>query len=318
MNMNVLLPRVEYYQRATISHRKCNSSGETVVRINANSFLDNRVYESDFPDGEGVEILDNTVATNLFDDFLYDGHNSMLFRSLLYHKSDMTVVQRDGAFVKRNGSNSGRENTTRGWKIIFEWFDGTMTWEKLSDLKEFYPVQVAEYASGNGIIDEPSFAWWARYILKKRRDILSKVKTKYWSHTAEARNLYKYNWNTLCQYAIDKDMKNNVISFDIKHHQASVKPAAPPVGYKKSGVNMIFDVKLDAGFTRKARLVSDGHKQDAPYSITYLSVVSRDIVRTMLALAALNSLDLQTADVQNVSTSMPELILVRMKGNLSY
>ena len=62
---------------------------------------------------------------------------------------------------------------------------------------------------------------------------------------------------------------------------------------------MIFDVKLDAGFTRKARLVADGHKQDAQQSMTYLTVVSRESVRIMLTLVALNSLDLQTANVQN-------------------
>ena len=62
---------------------------------------------------------------------------------------------------------------------------------------------------------------------------------------------------------------------------------------------MIFNVKLNAGFTWKSRLVAEGHKQDAPDSITYLSVVSCDRVIIMLTLVALNKLDLQTANVQN-------------------
>ena len=94
-------------------------------------------------------------------------------------------------------------------------------------------------------------------------------------------------------------MKNNAILFDIRHHQASGKPATPPVGYKKSGVYIIFDVKLDASFNRKAQLVADGHKQDTPYPMTYSSVVSRDSVRIMLTLVTLNGLELQTANVQN-------------------
>ena len=185
-----------------------------------------------------------------------------------------------------------------------------MTWEKLSNFKESYPAQVAEYACGNGIIYETTFVWWAPYILKKRRAILLKVKTKYWSCTrkyrvrvtksiGEARRLDKENGNTLWQYAIDTEMTNNAIPFYIRPHQASGQPAAPPVGYKKLGVNMIFDVKLDAGFTRKARLVADGHNQDVPTSMNYLSVVSRDSVRIALTLVALNCLDLNTADVQN-------------------
>ena len=60
---------------------------------------------------------------------------------------------------------------------------------------------------------------------------------------------------------------------------------------------MIFDVKLDAGFTQKVQLVADGHNQDAPDSMIYFSVLSRDSVITMLTLAALNGLNLQNADV---------------------
>ena len=62
---------------------------------------------------------------------------------------------------------------------------------------------------------------------------------------------------------------------------------------------MIFDVKLYASFTRKVRLAADEHKEDAPYSMTYSSVVSCDRVIIMLTLVALNKLDLQTANVQN-------------------
>ena len=54
---------------------------------------------------------------------------------------------------------------------------------------------------------------------------------------------------------------------------------------------MIFDVKLDVGFTWKARLVADGHKQDTQNVTTYSSVVSRESVRITLTLAALNGLD---------------------------
>ena len=109
----------------------------------------------------------------------------------------------------------------------------------------------------------------------------------------------KENRNTLWQYAIDKEMENSAIALDIRHHQASVKPAAPLVSYKKSGVHMIFDVKLDKCFTWKAQLVADRHKQDAPNSMTYSFVVSCYSVRIMLTLAALNNLDLQTTNVKN-------------------
>jgi len=44
-------------------------------------------------------------------------------------------------------------------------------------------------------------------------------------------------------------------------------------------------VKID--FTRKARLVAGGHMADAPSTIMYSSVVSKDSVRIMFLIAAL-------------------------------
>ncbi len=56
---------------------------------------------------------------------------------------------------------------------------------------------------------------------------------------------------------------------------------------------------MDGAFTRKARYVANGKMIDAPPSMTYASVVSRDSVRIALTLAALNDLGVQCADVQN-------------------
>ena len=39
-------------------------------------------------------------------------------------------------------------------------------------------------------------------------------------------------------------------------------------GYSFCSTHMIFDVKMDGSFTRKARLVADGHKTKPPTSVT--------------------------------------------------
>ena len=49
----------------------------------------------------------------------------------------------------------------------------------LRDVKEASPIELAEYAVGNRIDNEPAFAWWMPYTLKKREGIISKMKTKY-------------------------------------------------------------------------------------------------------------------------------------------
>ena len=62
--------------------------------------------------------------------------------------------------------------------------------------------------------------------------------------------------------------------------------------------HMIFDIKME-DFRCKARLVVGGHMTEAPKTLTYASVISRETVRIMLAIAALNDLEVKMADVQN-------------------
>ena len=70
-------------------------------------------------------------------------------------------------------------------------------------------------------------------------------------------------------------------------------------GYSYCSTHMIFDIKMDGAFTRKARLVADGHKTKPPASITYSIVVSRDSVRVALPIASLNSLHVSACDIGN-------------------
>ncbi len=52
-------------------------------------------------------------------------------------------------------------------------------------------------------------------------------------------------------------------------------------------------------FTRKVRYVAGGHMTEAPNSLTYLSVVSRESMKIAFLIAALNDLDLMSCDIGN-------------------
>jgi len=68
---------------------------------------------------------------------------------------------------------------------------------------------------------------------------------------------------------------------------------------------MVFDIKMDGKFTRKARLVAGGHTTETPASSTYSSVVSRESVRVAFLLEVLNDLDVFAADVGNAYLNAP-------------
>ena len=60
---------------------------------------------------------------------------------------------------------------------------------------------------------------------------------------------------------------------------------------------MIFDIKMGEKFKRKARMVADGHRIEAPAALTYSSVISRDSVRIALTIAALNDLKVLACNI---------------------
>eukprot|EP00978_Attheya_sp_CCMP212_P004834 scaffold10631_cov58-Attheya_sp.AAC.2 len=77
------------------------------------------------------------------------------------------------------------------------------------------------------------------------------------------------------------------------------------IGYEEITGHLVFDEKLGENFRRKACFCADGHKTGAPSLVTYSTVVSRDSVRILLTIAALNDLKILGADVQNAFLTAP-------------
>ena len=82
-------------------------------------------------------------------------------------------------------------------------------------MKEAYPVLVAEYATTQEIIEEPAFAWWCPYVLRKRDRIIAGVKARVLKKrfkygfevpetVAQAINLDEINGRILWQDVIEK------------------------------------------------------------------------------------------------------------------
>ena len=74
-------------------------------------------------------------------------------------------------------------------------------------------------------------------------------------------------------------------------------------GFQEIKCHIIFDIKMD--FTRKARFVAGGHMTEAPNSLTYSSVVSRESVKIAFLVAALNDLDIMSCDIGNAYLNAP-------------
>ena len=130
----------------------------------------------------------------------------------------------DGSYRTQAG-NLVPKRTTKGWKLLIEWANGSMDWVRLAEMKEAYPVQVAEYAVANGIAHEPAFNWWVHKAIKRKERLINKVKSKYWRTTHKfgikvpksVKHAYEIDRTTGTSHwtkAIEKEMRNVRIAFE--------------------------------------------------------------------------------------------------------
>ena len=143
-----------------------------------------------------------------------------------------------------------------GVKACAHWKDGTTSWELMVDIKQSYPLELAEYAVAQGINEIPAFAWWVPYVLRKRKRILAASTTC--GHTSlhhgfkipkmvrRAHEIDDANGNTLWRDAIAKEMADVRVAFKIL-----LDGSREPVGYQYMECHQVFEIKLD-GFRRKA------------------------------------------------------------------
>jgi hypothetical protein len=140
--------------------------------------LDTRTYEIEVPDGCSDEYTDNFIAENTCAQCDAEGRQYNLTEGIIDHKTYGHAVDRADMCIKY-GSNKQVRKTTKGWYLCVEWKDGTHSWERLSDLKESNPVEVAEYTVAKNLLDAPDFVWWVPYVLRKRSWIISAVTKRY-------------------------------------------------------------------------------------------------------------------------------------------
>ena len=140
------------------------------------------MYEVKHQDGHTSALLANLIADNIFSQVDEEGNRLVLFDEIVDVRTYGTQVLQQDAFVTTSSGTQRWVTTTKGWKVNLKWKDGSTTWNKLKGIKYFYPVKMAEYTVENIILDEPAFAWWVKFVLRKRDRIISKTQ-RYWLET---------------------------------------------------------------------------------------------------------------------------------------
>ena len=126
----------------------------------------------------------NVLAENILSQVDEDGHKQLLFEEIIDHRCNNDTIEKSNSKVT-NPINGATYNmrTTKGWDLCVQWKGGHTSWVALKDMKNGFPVQVARYAIKHSIDKEPAFHWWVPYVVRKTKQIISKLKSKYWQRT---------------------------------------------------------------------------------------------------------------------------------------
>ena len=119
----------------------------------------------------------NALAQNLFAQVDAEGNCHVLFDEIIDHRTDGKEIKQQNAFLTTRSGTRRRRETTIGWEILVQWKDQSTSWIALKDMKDSFPVQLAKNSVRARISQEPAFAWWVSFVLKKRNRIIAKVKS---------------------------------------------------------------------------------------------------------------------------------------------
>jgi hypothetical protein len=308
INARVCLPQGDEKSYGTVKRRKRDADGNLIGQSHPNPMVDTALYEVEFDTGEVEAYHANQIAEAIYAEVDSDGRRQFILQAILDYEKDSSAVPVSEGTIVHNSRTYPRK-TTKGYKFCVQWSNGSTSMEKLKDLKQSHPLQLAEFAVARQIDHEPAFAWWVPYTIKKRNRVIKAMAKRYFRTTQkygielpktvqEALEIDRKTGTDFWAKAIRKEMQAVAKAFQILGEDA-----ADPVGYTPIEVHMVFDIKPD--FTRKARLVAGGHVTDPPSSITYASVVSRESVRIAFLIAALNDLDIMAADIGNAYLNAP-------------
>lgn len=308
ISARVQIQRADTMHRGVVKGRKRDSDGKLIGFSHENPILDTAIYEVEFEDGHVEAFHANQIVEAIYATVDDEGYTYTEVKEIVDHMKDGTAISADDGFVMLRGKKVPKR-TTKGWYICVEWKDGTTSWVDLKDMKETNPVLLAEYAVANKLVTEPAFQWWVPYTLKKRDRIIKALKKRYFRKMEKfGLELPKSVHRAL---EIDRETGTTYWRDAIRKEVGTVLPAlevlnpgdSPPVGSTLIDFTIVFDIKMD--FTRKARICARGDQTDPPSSITYASVVTRESVRLGFLIAALNDLQVLSADVAGAYLNAP-------------
>ena len=166
-----------------VKRRKLDDDGNPIGTESTNPLVDTRAYEIEFIDGTTEIITSNIIVDNLHERVDEEGHRKLLLDEIINYRRNNDTFHKSDTFIKTSTGNRRRKITTKGWEICVLWEDVSTNWIALKDIKQSYPIELDDFSQLHGTHEEAAFAWWIQYVDRKRKAMISKLKSTCWQRT---------------------------------------------------------------------------------------------------------------------------------------
>ena len=113
-------------------------------------------FEIELERGETDQIMTTQIAATLYSQLDNEGRKIMQCKGIIDHNSDWPalMLMKETGLATLKGGCRKYKTAMCSWNVLVEWWDETTTWMGVKDVKETSPIELAEYAVANKIVDE--------------------------------------------------------------------------------------------------------------------------------------------------------------------
>ena len=84
-----------------------------------------------------------------------DGYSRSHLDRIIDYRKDDTAVEREKMHITTKSGQKCIRMTTHGWELLCQLIDDSTEWITLKKLKESHPLEVVDFATAQGIAQEP-------------------------------------------------------------------------------------------------------------------------------------------------------------------
>jgi hypothetical protein len=177
LNSEFMVNKDGEHAMAKVVKRARDNNGNPIGKRHTNPMLDTREYECELEDGSMTRYHANVIAENIFAQCDDEGRRHAVIAESVDHRADRRALRADNGYISTKRGKRVPKKTTKGWKHLCQWKDGSTDWVDMKYVKDSNPIELAEYAVANRIQEEPAFKWWVAETLRMRNRIIGKVKS---------------------------------------------------------------------------------------------------------------------------------------------